>query len=100
VTPAHPGAWSYRRLELAQLANHVSWIPRSSSRAWHRVSSTRCSRSREGHAWTCTSQARGPPNPWQSALNARLSWAFPTISGHALEIAADMLNVLNFINSG
>jgi len=39
-------------------------------------------------------------NPWQNYLNARLSWAIPTISGHTLEITADMLNVLNFINSG
>ncbi len=39
-------------------------------------------------------------NPWQDYLNARLSWAIPTVSGHTLEITADMLNVLNFINSG
>jgi hypothetical protein len=39
-------------------------------------------------------------NPWQNLLNARLSWAIPTITGHTLEITADMLNVLNFINSG
>jgi len=39
-------------------------------------------------------------NPWQNFLNARLSWAVPTVSGHTLEITADMLNVLNFINSG
>src|SRR5256886_8735327 len=39
-------------------------------------------------------------NPWQNLLNARLSWAIPTVSGHTLEITADMLNVLNFINSG
>jgi hypothetical protein len=39
-------------------------------------------------------------NPWQNFLNARLSWAIPTLSGHTLEITADMLNVLNFINSG
>jgi hypothetical protein len=39
-------------------------------------------------------------NPWQNFLNARLSWAIPTVSGHTLEITADMLNVLNFINSG
>lgn len=38
-------------------------------------------------------------NPWQNYLNARLSWAIPTLSGHTLEITADMLNVLNFINS-
>jgi Carboxypeptidase regulatory-like domain len=38
-------------------------------------------------------------NPWQNFLNARLSWAIPTLSGHTLEITADMLNVLNFINS-
>jgi hypothetical protein len=38
-------------------------------------------------------------NAWQNVLNARLSWAIPTISGHTLEITADMLNVLNFINS-
>ena len=39
-------------------------------------------------------------NAWQNYLNARLSWAIPTVSGHTLEITADMLNVLNFINSG
>lgn len=39
-------------------------------------------------------------NRWQNYLNARLSWAIPTLSGHTLEITADMLNVLNFINSG
>jgi carboxypeptidase family protein len=39
-------------------------------------------------------------NPWQDYLSARLSWAIPTVSGHTLEITADMLNVLNFINSG
>ena len=39
-------------------------------------------------------------NSWQNFLNARLSWAIPTVSGHTLEITADMLNVLNFINSG
>ena len=39
-------------------------------------------------------------NPWTNFLNARLSWAVPTVAGHTLEITADMLNVLNFINSG
>ena len=38
-------------------------------------------------------------NRWQNYLNARLSWAIPTVSGHTLEVTADMLNVLNFINS-
>jgi hypothetical protein len=38
-------------------------------------------------------------NAWQNILNARLSWAIPTVRGQSLEIIADMLNVLNFLNS-
>ena len=38
-------------------------------------------------------------NKWQNFLNARISKVVPTISGHSLEITADMLNVLNFLNS-
>jgi len=38
-------------------------------------------------------------NNWQNFLNARVSKVIPTLSGHSVEITADMLNVLNFINS-
>ena len=56
---------------------------------------------------SCLSSNRGHLQPrntcrnaWQNILNARLSWAIPTRAGHVLEITADMLNVLNFLNSG
>jgi len=39
-------------------------------------------------------------NAWQNVLNARLSKVVALPHGHSVEIAADMLNVLNFINSG
>jgi hypothetical protein len=39
-------------------------------------------------------------NPWQNYLNARLSKVIPTVGGQSIEIMADMLNVLNFLNSG
>jgi carboxypeptidase family protein len=38
-------------------------------------------------------------NPWQNFLNARISKVIPTLSGQSVEITADMLNVLNFLNS-
>jgi hypothetical protein len=38
-------------------------------------------------------------NPWQNFFNVRLSKVVPTISGQSLEITADMLNVLNYLNS-
>jgi len=39
-------------------------------------------------------------NSWQNVLNARVSKVIPTVHGQSIEIVADMLNVLNFINSG
>jgi hypothetical protein len=38
-------------------------------------------------------------NNWQNLLNARISKVVPTLTGHSIEITADMLNVLNFLNS-
>jgi hypothetical protein len=38
-------------------------------------------------------------NKWQNLLNARISKVVPTLTGHSIEITADMLNVLNFLNS-
>ena len=38
-------------------------------------------------------------NPWQNIFNARLSKVVPTIGGQSVEITADMLNVLNFLDS-
>ncbi len=38
-------------------------------------------------------------NAWQNILNARLSKVFSTVHGQAIEVTADMLNVLNFLNS-
>jgi hypothetical protein len=38
-------------------------------------------------------------NPWQNNLNARLSKVINTIGGQSLEITADILNVLNLLNS-
>src|SRR2546430_12336403 len=38
-------------------------------------------------------------NPWQNFFNARLSKVVPTIGGQSVEITADMLNVLNFLDS-
>ena len=37
-------------------------------------------------------------NPWFGTLNARLTKAFPTVSGQSLELTADVYNVLNLIN--
>jgi hypothetical protein len=36
---------------------------------------------------------------WQNFFNARLSKVVPTIGGQSVEITADMLNVLNFLDS-
>jgi hypothetical protein len=36
---------------------------------------------------------------WQNFLNARISKTVPTLRGHSIEITADMLNVLNFLDS-
>jgi len=41
----------------------------------------------------------GCRNGWQNILNARLSKVVPTVHGQSIEVTADMLNVLNFINS-
>lgn len=38
-------------------------------------------------------------NPWQNNLNARLSKVINTLGGQSLEITADILNVLNLLNS-
>ncbi len=38
-------------------------------------------------------------NPWQNFFNARISKVVPTLGGQSVEITADMLNVLNFLNS-
>ena len=38
-------------------------------------------------------------NPWINTLNARLSKAVPTTHGQTIEITADLLNVLNLLNS-
>jgi hypothetical protein len=38
-------------------------------------------------------------NPWQNNLNARLSKVINTVGGQSLEITADILNVLNLLNS-
>jgi hypothetical protein len=38
-------------------------------------------------------------NPWQNLLSARVSKTFGTLHGQSIEITADMLNVLNFLNS-
>ncbi len=38
-------------------------------------------------------------NQWQNFLNARISKVIPTLTGQSIEITADMLNVLNFMNS-
>jgi hypothetical protein len=36
-------------------------------------------------------------NPWFGTLNARLTKAFPTVSGQSVELTADVYNVLNLI---
>ncbi len=38
-------------------------------------------------------------NPWINTLNARLSKTVPTTHGQTIEITADLLNVLNLLNS-
>ena len=38
-------------------------------------------------------------NPWQNLLSARISKTFGTLHGQSIEVTADMLNVLNFMNS-
>ena len=38
-------------------------------------------------------------NPWQNLFSARVSKVFSTLHGQSIEITADMLNVLNFLNS-
>lgn len=37
-------------------------------------------------------------NPWFGTLNARLTKAFPTVTGQSLELTADVYNVLNLLN--
>src|SRR2546426_2898305 len=37
-------------------------------------------------------------DPWFGTLNARLTKAFPTLSGQSLELSADVYNVLNLLN--
>ena len=37
-------------------------------------------------------------NGWLNILNARLSNIIPTVAGHALEITADLFNLLNFLD--
>jgi len=37
-------------------------------------------------------------SPWFGTLNARLTKAFPTLSGQSLELTADVYNVLNLVN--
>jgi hypothetical protein len=36
---------------------------------------------------------------WQNVLNVRISKVVPTFGGQSVEITADMLNVLNFLDS-
>ena len=38
-------------------------------------------------------------NPWQNFFNARVSKVIPTMGGQSVEITADMLNVLNVLDS-
>ena len=38
-------------------------------------------------------------NRWQNFFNIRLSKVVPTVGGQSVEITADMLNVLNYLNS-
>ena len=38
-------------------------------------------------------------NPWQNIVSARVSKVFNTLHGQSIELTADMLNVLNFLNS-
>jgi hypothetical protein len=38
-------------------------------------------------------------NNWVNVINARISKVVPTIGGQSIEITADMLNVLNFLDS-
>jgi hypothetical protein len=38
-------------------------------------------------------------NAWQNFLNMRVSKVVPTLNGQSVEITADMLNVLNFLDS-
>jgi hypothetical protein len=54
----------------------------------------------------CLSQNRGRllprntcRNHWQNLLNARVSKSIGTVHGQSVEITADMLNVLNLLNS-
>src|SRR5260370_18525721 len=37
-------------------------------------------------------------NPWFGTLNARVTKAFPTVSGQSLELTADVYNLLNLIS--
>jgi hypothetical protein len=37
-------------------------------------------------------------NPWFGTLNARVAKAFPTVTGQALELTADVYNLLNLFN--
>ena len=37
-------------------------------------------------------------NPWTNFLNARLTKVIPTVRGHALEVSADLFNVLHLIS--
>ena len=59
------------------------------------VSNEPCLQSNRGHILPRNACS----NAWQNILNARLSKVIPTMHGQSLEITADMLNVLNFINS-
>ena len=54
-----------------------------------------CLRNNRGHILTRNSCR----NPWQNIMSARISKTFGTLHGQSIELTADMLNVLNFLNS-
>jgi hypothetical protein len=54
-----------------------------------------CLRNNRGHILARNSCR----NAWQNLLSARVSKVFGTLHGQSIELTADMLNVLNFLNS-
>jgi hypothetical protein len=59
------------------------------------INNEACLRNNRGHILPRNSCR----NPWQNIMSARISKTFGTLHGQSIELTADMLNVLNFLNS-
>lgn len=46
------------------------------------------------------SERSGPREPWSSSVDLRIAQEIPVVAGHKLEVTIDILNLLNFFDSG